>query len=340
VLQQPLAGVHSAPASSAGVAPAPVDVAAVAAKVIPAVAYITVENGYTSGGGSATGIVLTADGYVLTNHHVIDGATSISATLVSDGRTYAAQVEGYDSRRDIALIKLQGAGGLPTAAIGDASELAVGDVVVGAGNAGGAGGAPTVVAGVVLGLDRQIVARDGAGGAQLLSGLIHTDADVRSGHSGGPLADADGEVIGVMTAASVASPHGPDASDTDGFAVPIDTAMAVVAQIRAGDDSGTVHVGETAFLGVQTVDVGQVPSGYADHGAVVTAVVPGSPAEGAGLAAGDVVTAVDGAAVTSAEALGALIVEYRPGDTVTVSWIDASGAARSAQVELAAGPAR
>ncbi len=324
-----------------------VDVAAVAAKVSPAVVNITVRNGYTSSGGAGTGIVLTSDGHVLTNNHVIDGATEISAVALGNGETYRAEVVGYDATQDIALIKLQDASGLPTADIGD-STPAVGDAVVGVGNAGGDGGAPTVVAGIVLALDQQIVARDQSGDAEQLSGLIHTEADVQSGHSGGPLANADGEVIGVMTAASVTVPyHGPASSDTEGFAIPMTTAVAIVDQIRRGDESGTVHIGPTAFLGVQTTDAGaQDPYGYgssqsgATSGARVAGVVPGSPAAGAGLTPGDVITAVEGVAVTSAEGLGDLIAAHHPGDAVTITWTDSAGAVRSVVVGLAEGPAR
>ena len=179
------------------------DVSAIAAKVSPAIVNITVGNDYTSSGGAATGIVLTSDGYVLTNNHVIDGATDIQAVDVGNGQTYSATVVGYDATHDIALIKLEDASDLTTAGIGDSSALAVGDTVVGVGNAGGDGGEPTVAAGVVLALDQQIVASDQAdGSAEQLSGLIQTDADIQSGDSGGPLVNADGDVIGVMTAAS------------------------------------------------------------------------------------------------------------------------------------------
>jgi S1-C subfamily serine protease len=352
-LQQPWDDSAAAPSTGSGSATATADAAAVAAKVTPAIVNITVKNSYTSGGGAATGIVLTSDGYVLTNNHVIDGATEISAVDLGNGEMYSAEVVGYDATQDIALLKLQDASGLDTADIGDSAALAVGDFVVGVGNAGGDGGAPTVAAGVVLALDQQIVAGDANGDAEQLSGLIHTDADIQSGDSGGPLANADGEVIGVMTAASATSSYYGAGStdtegiaDTEGFAVPIATALAIVDQIRGGDASGTVHIGETAFLGVQTTDAAGAQGtygyggGYADPGATVAGVVSGSPAEAAGLTAGDVITAVDGYAVTSADVLGDLIAAHHPGDTVTIVWTDSSGAARSVDVQLAEGPAR
>jgi len=366
--QQPSLGDGSGTAPSTGSGSSGsltnADVGAIAAKVSPAIVNITVSNDYTSSGGAATGIVLTSDGYVLTNNHVIDGATDVQAVDVGNGQTYSATVIGYDATHDIALIKLDGASGLTTAGIGDSSSLAVGDTVVGIGNAGGDGGEPTVAAGAVLALDQQIVASDQAdGSAEQLSGLIQTNADVQSGDSGGPLANAGGEVIGVMTAASATNQyHGAGSSDTMGFAVPIATALQIVDQIKSGSASGTVHIGETGFLGVQTASTssqsagGSGADGYSDPygtrtgssgqsgssgaGATVTGVVSGSPAAKAGLTAGDVITAVDGDAVSSASGLSDQIAVHHPGDSVTVTWTDSSGTQKSASVTLAQGPAK
>ena len=350
--QQPSLGDGSGTAPSTGSgssgASTNADVSAIAAKVSPAIVNITQSNDYTSSGGAATGIVLTSDGYVLTNNHVIDGATDIQATDVGNGQTYSATVVGYDATHDIALIKLADASGLRTASIGDSSALAVGDAVVGVGNAGGDGGAPTVAAGVVLALDQQIVASDQAdGSAEQLNGLIQTDADIQSGDSGGPLVNADGDVIGVMTAASATSQsYGAGSSDTEGFAVPIATALQIVDQIKSGSGSATVHIGETGFLGVQTAssssqsDGSSGQSGASGAGATVTGVVSGSPAAQAGLTSGDVITAVGGGAVSSPSGLSDLIAAHHPGDSVTVTWTDSSGSQKSASVTLATGPAK
>jgi S1-C subfamily serine protease len=350
---------------STGGSTATADAGAIAAKISPAIVNITVSNDITSSGGAATGIVLTSDGYVLTNNHVVNGSTDIKATDVGNGQTYTATVVGYDVTHDIALIKLDGASGLDTAGIGDSASLAVGDTVVGVGNAGGDGGAPTVAAGTVVALDQQIVAGDAGGSdAEQLSGLIQTDANIQSGDSGGPLVDADGAVVGVMTAASAtngsAYGYGYGSSGNEGYAVPIATALQIVDQIKSGQASATVHIGETGFLGVQTTDSGAQGYGYgygygdpygygngsggqsgaAASGATVAGVIPGSPAERAGLTAGAVITAVDGDAVASASDLGDLIAAHHPGDKVTVTWTDTSGSQKSASVTLVQGPAK
>jgi S1-C subfamily serine protease len=350
---------------SAGGSTSAVDANAIAAKISPAIVNITVSNDLTSSGGAATGIVLTSDGYVLTNNHVVDGSTDIKATDVGNGQTYTATVVGYDVTHDIALIKLDGASGLATAGIGDSASLAVGDTVVGVGNAGGDGGAPTVAAGTVVALDQQIVASDqGGGSAEQLSGLIQTDADIQSGDSGGPLVDTNGAVVGVMTAASATNNsygygYGYGSSGNEGYAVPIATAMQIVDQIRNGQASATVHIGETGFLGVQMTDAGAQAYGYGDpygygyggngsggqsgsagSGATVAGVVSGSPAAQAGLKAGDVITAVDGDTVSSASDLSDLIGTHHPGDKVTITWADSSGAQKSASVTLIKGPAK
>ena len=340
---QPGAGSSGSSASA--------DLSIIASKVSPAVVDITVSNDYTSSGGAATGIVLTSGGLVLTSNHVIHGETDISATDVGSGQTYPATVVGYDKAHDIALIQLQNASGLTTADIGVSSSLAVGDVVVGVGNAGGQGGTPDVVGGTVVALDQQIVASDQANGtAEQLSGLIQTDAAIQSGDSGGPLVNAEGQVIGVMAAAS--SGYSFDQSGSEGFAVPIDTAMQIVNQIKSGQGSSSVHIGQTAFLGVQLASSGQDaygngfgPSGDGGQaggsgsGATVAGVVSGSPAAEAGLTAGDVITAVDGTTVGSATELTELIAAHHPGDKVTLGWTGTSGAAHAKTVVLIAGPA-
>ncbi len=323
--------------SSSSASGAPTDVTSIASSVDPALVDINVTLGYENGQAAATGIVLTSNGEVLTNNHVINGATSISATDVGNGRTYKATVVGYDRGKDIAVIRLDGASGLKTARIGGSSTAAVGAGVVAIGNAGGIGGTPSAAGGTIVALNQQIVASDaGDGVSERLTGLIETNADIQPGDSGGPLVDTAGAVIGIDTAAS--GGYSFQTNGSQGFAIPIDTAMALVSQIASGDASATVHIGPTAFLGVGMESASGFGSGAATSGAIISGVVPGTPAAHAGLVAGDAITSVDGHAVDSPSSLSALLGAHKPGDHVTIGWTDQSGGRHSTTVQLATGP--
>jgi S1-C subfamily serine protease len=292
-----------------------------------------------SGGsrGAGTGVVLSADGLVLTNHHVVEGATSVRATDVGNGQTYDATVLGYDATHDVAVIRLSGASGLTVAPLGDSSTVKVGDKVVAVGNAGGVGGTPSAVPGTVTGLDRPITVRDEIdGSSRRLTGLIEIDAAIQPGDSGGALVDAGGKVVGIITAGSVAPGGGDGSSAVDGYAVPINQAHSIAQQIIAGQPSSTVHIGATGYLGVQVVP--DSPLGSAVAGVPVADVVSGSAAEGAGIEPGDVITAVDGTAVTSTAELHAALAPHKPGDSVTVAWTDQAGQHHTATVRLGTGP--
>ncbi len=307
------------------------------AAITPSVVNIDTVVDYGVGQAAGTGIVLSADGLVLTNHHVVEGATSITGTVVGTGETYTATVVGYDPTTDVAVVDLAGASGLPVATLGDSDSLELGELVVGVGNAGGDGGQPTSVEGAVTALDQTITATDAMGGnAETLSNLIATDANIQSGQSGGPLVDASGSVVGVDVAASAAASYG--GSDTNGFAIPIDAAVAVARSIVAGQDSGDVHVGGSPFLGVQLGSGSQYGFGAQGSGVTVTGVVAGSAAQTAGLAAGDTITAVDGTAITSAEKLSSLIAAHAVGDQLHIEWVDSSGTMNRTTVPLGAGP--
>ena len=237
---------------------------------------------YGTAEAAGTGVVLTSVGEVLTNNHVIDGATKITATDVAAGRSYAATVVGTDPTDDVAVLRLSGASGLATARLATDTKVAVGDAVTAVGNAAGKGGTPTAATGRVVGLGRDITASDENGtGAERLSGLIQVDAAVQPGDSGGPLY-AGGAVIGIDTAAST-SGRGRVATTaatkgSTGFAIPIATATAIADRILGGEQSGTVHQGTPAFLGVR------LPDGATDP--TVAGVVRGSPAAAGGLRAG------------------------------------------------------
>jgi S1-C subfamily serine protease len=291
--------------------------------------------GYENGAAAGTGIVLSSSGVVLTNNHVIRGATSIRVTNVENGRTYSATVAGYDVSADIAVLRLKNASGLRTIPIADSSRVRVGQSVTAVGNAGGVGGTPAVTTGKVTALSRRITVGEEDGSTAELTGLIQIDAPLQPGDSGGPLLDGRGRVIGIDTAASTGFFF--QSGTAEGFAIPINRALALAKQILAGHASRTVHIGPTAFLGVSVA----FPSEYLareERGAIVTDVVPGSPAERAGLRTGDVITSVDGRTISSPTALTTFLFAQAPGASVRLGWTDQVGGAQHASVRLASGP--
>jgi S1-C subfamily serine protease len=312
--------------------------AAIAAKVDPGVVDINTKLGYQNASAAGTGVVLTASGETLTNNHVIDGATSITVTLVDTGRTYQASVVGTDPTEDIAVLQLQGASGLKTIKTASAA-VAAGDSVVALGNAGGVGGIPSVVTGTVQAVNQTITASDqGGANAEQLIDLIRTDAPLQPGDSGGPLVNGAGQVIGIDTAASAGNQFASTA--TAGFAIPIAHAVAIAKQIESGTASATVHIGRPGFLGVAVVGNNAATTGTAGTtGAVVASVASGSPAAGAGLTQGDIITSINGQSLDSAQTLGTLTRSHRPGDNVTIGWSDQAGASHTAKISLATGPA-
>jgi S1-C subfamily serine protease len=315
--------------------------------VDPGLVDINTQLGAPNAQAAGTGIVLDASGEVLTNNHVINGATSISVTDVGNGQTYPATVVGYDRSHDIAVLQLQGASGLQTASIGDSSGVAVGDEIAAIGNAGGRGGTPSITGGTVSALNQTVTVSDDTGGSEQLTGLIQVAADVQPGDSGGPLVNTAGQVIGVDTAGSAGSQL--RSSGGEGLAIPINDAIAISTQIAAGSASTTIHIGPTGILGVlvQQPSAQEGPGRHgrlrirhrpAVSGALVAGVTPGSPAEQSGLTTGDVIVSVDAAAVDSPSTLTTLLTAHHPGDSVQLAWIDSSGQQHTTTVQLAAGP--
>jgi S1-C subfamily serine protease len=318
------------PTSCSTSAPSDAKAAEIAAKVTPGLVNINTMLGYQAAAAAGTGIILSSDGLVLTNNHVIDDSTTIRATVVGTGKTYDATVLGTAKTLDVALIRLDGASGLPTVKIDDSAKAAVCDPIVAAGNAGGRGGDPSVVSGVVTALNQSITASDENGNnAETLHQLIETNAPIQPGDSGGPLIDADGEVIGMNTAASSANRF--QSAESVGYAIPIANALDVVDQIKAGKESATVRIGLPGIMGVQIDGQGVR--------ATVIGVAEGSPAAKAGIAAGSTITAVDGSVVTSPDSVGQLLDRKKPGDKVSVSWTDPDGSRHTEQLTLMAGPA-
>ena len=237
-------------------------------------------------------MVLTSSGLVLTNNHVIDEATSVSATLVVSGKTYTAQVVGYDSTDDVALLQLVGASGLKTVNLGNSTAVKVNEAVLALGNAGGRGGLPSTAQGTIQGLNKSIQASDqGAGTTENLHGMLETDAPIEEGDSGGPLVNGSGQVVGMDTAA-YSSEGGPDAAATLGYAIPINKAVTIADEIAAGKASTSVHIGLAGFMGVNVADAAlrlrdrgrrrvrraRRFSPAVNSGALVCDVYPGAPA--------------------------------------------------------------
>jgi S1-C subfamily serine protease len=310
-----------------------------AATVDPAVVDIRTNLAYQGAAAAGTGIVISPNGLVLTNNHVIRGATTIRVTDVGNGRTYKGTVLGYDVAHDVALVQLSGASGLTTATIGATPK--VGDGVTAFGNAGGAGGTPSSASGSVTGLGRSITASDGEN-SERLTGLIETNAALQPGDSGGPLVDSTGRVIGMDTAASVGFTFQVQTS-TRAYAIPIAHALAIAKNIEAKQATATTHIGATAMMGVGVAYSNDFGFGGAfdagtTSGATITGVLTGSPAARAGLQQGDVITSVDGRSITSSTTLTSVLLKHAPGTTISLKWVDGLGASHTGTLKLASGP--
>ena len=291
---------------------------------------VVVETSFADGQAAGTGMVLTSSGEVLTNNHVIRGATTIKIVLPGTGRSYSAKVLGYSVSKDVAVLKASGASNLRTVSLGNSSTVRVGQSVTATGNAGGTG-ALTSTSGTVTALGRAITVGDESG-SQRLTGLIEASSELEPGDSGGPLFNAAHKVVGMNTAASVGYVFR-GSRGGDGYAIPINTAIVIAKQIEAGKGSATVHVGPTAFLGIS------VASDQAGgSGAVIAGVLPGGAASTAGLTAGDVITSIDGRAVSSSATLRSALLLEKPGARVTVTYVDTLGASGTVTVTLGAGP--
>ncbi len=279
------------------------DIAAILKSAVPAVVAIVDDGGPNSGGAAGTGFVIAADGVIVTNNHVVEGAHKIQAVF-SDGTTRDASVLGHNVSSDLAVVQVD-ATGLATIELGDSEQVQVGDDVVAIGNALALQGGLSVTRGIISGLHREVGTN--SGGA--LEDVIQTDAAINPGNSGGPLVDAQGRVIGINTAIA-----DPGSAQNVGFAIPISNAKAIIDQLRHGK--------QPAYLGVSTLDVDQAKAdGHdvsVDAGAYIQAVT-GTPAAKAGMREGDVVIEVDGKAVTSGAALGGVIRQYKPGDEVDIT---------------------
>lgn len=386
--------VHSLATSSAMAslsAPQPrMNSARVYREVSPAVVDVSADLRFLDETAEGTGFVIDArQGLVITNNHVIDGATDVTVTLALDGKSYPATVLGYDLPADVALLRIGPASGLTAVTLGDSDALRPGLSVLALGNEAGQGGPPSSAPGVISGTGRSIVATDHSSNlTETLHNMLQTSADIRPGDSGGPLINAQGQVIGIDTAAgdtgsrsrSGTTGTGTPGSSGDfaGYAIPINTAVAIARRIEAGRAGPDIHLGMPALLGVLLPPSGahdpheQVSAGVrartdgrgagdtgpgcvssdtgkpsaapariapAAAGALVYGVVCGTPAFRAGLAPGDVITAFAGQPVTSAAGLSTILDHARPGLSGSLSWLTPDGVVQTVTVTLATGPA-
>ncbi|HEY3260281.1 MAG TPA: trypsin-like peptidase domain-containing protein, partial [Pseudonocardiaceae bacterium] len=287
----------------------------VAAKVLPTVVQIRV-SGRTST-GEASGVILSADGLILTNNHVVEGAANGGQLTVvfNDGRRASASIVGRDPSADIAVIKATGVSGLTPAELGRSDDLAVGQDVIAVGSPLGLSG--TVTTGIISALNRPVLTGgEGSGQATVLD-AIQTDAAINPGNSGGPLVDTQGRVIGINSAIATISGGGNQSGSIGlGFAIPIDQVRRIADEL--------VQKGKStqAVLGVGINDAAQ-------GGAQIAKVDPGGPADQAGIKVGDVVTKIDGRLIQDGDALVAAIRSHAPGDKVTLNVGD-----RTVQVTL------
>jgi S1-C subfamily serine protease len=288
-------------------------------------------NGTVPGGRIAgTGMIISADGAVLTNNHVVAGTSDLTAMIGAHGHVYKATVVGVDPSQDVAVIRLEGASGLPVVPLENSGVVNLSDHVTAEGNALGHNGAPVVVTGQVISLDETLtVQSEGNHTQNTLAGLIQFNAPIQPGDSGGPLLDEEGRVIGMDTAAS---PTTGDQGARFGAAIPIDTAIGVAHQIISGASSPYIQSGHSGVLGLAVGD------SSTHDGAKVISLTSNEAGALAGIALGDVITAFAGTSISSAADFQSASQGWRPGDKVSIAWRDAAGAAHTATATLSAGP--
>ncbi len=314
----------------------PQDVQAVLARVEPAVVSIDSDSDGSGGSGgdfveaAGTGMILTADGEVLTNNHVVSGASSVTVTLFGQTKALPAHVVGTDPGADVALVQIDHAAGLPTVTLGDSSQTRVGDSVLAIGNALALSGGPSVTEGIVSAENRTLTAQNDSGQTENLTGLLQTDAAINPGNSGGPLVDSQAEVVGMNTAVA-SSTSGNAPTQNIGFAITVDSVKPLLAQLRRGGTGGAgapsapaapVLPVNSAYIGV-TVGLITPALQEQDHitpssGALILSVQPGSPADTAGLQVDDVIVSLNGTAIANPTELHAAIHPLKPGDQVAL----------------------
>jgi S1-C subfamily serine protease len=326
-------GAQAVPAAASGApAPAgPVDAAVMGSRLASATVLIDAQLRHHSYDSAGTGIVLTSSGLVLTDEHVVTDAESVTAQIGGTGDTYQAALIGVDLAEDVALLQLEKASHLATATLGRSASVGIGEQVVVIGYPNDT--APASVGGRVIGLGDSVDVTDNSydqgttnESKVTYSGMLHSTAHSLSGQSGGPVVDGAGRVVGMDQVGG----------DSDDFDIPIDRALAAAREIAAGHANADIVIGAPADLGLVARNW---TSSSGAAGAKVTTVYSGTPAQSIGLRRGDVVTAIDGAAIASAVELRQVLLHHRPGDRVSVGWTDSGGHRHTVRVTLMAGSA-
>jgi putative serine protease PepD len=313
--QSPASGASNAATTVPG------SVAAAAAKATPSTVDIQVS--LAQGTAEGSGVILTADGDVLTNNHVVAGNTGTITVTLADGSEHQAKVVGTSPSYDLAVIKLQNVSGLTPAALGESSSVQVGQQVVAIGSPQGLTG--TVTTGIVSAFNRTVAVQGESGGAAVVYNGLQTDAPINQGNSGGPLVNLDGQVIGINSAIATGSSQSTGSIGL-GFAIPVDQAKRVAQEIIQTGSATKPVLGVQGSVGGQSVGTG-------GGGATVSGVQGGSPAATAGLKAGDIVTKVGDAKVEDFSDLVARIGSYAPGQEVTLT-VNSGGTTKTVQVTL------
>jgi serine protease Do len=330
---------NAAPLSDTNPLPAGASVETVVRRVLPAVVNVTTDIvGPTgqAGEGVGTGFVVRSDGIVVTNCHVVEGASKITVSSSADKPTkYDAHVIGGDCSHDLAVLKVDGSN-LPTVALGNSAALQLGQPVVALGYALALEGGPTVTTGVVSSLTRTIKVQDQncpesacKNGSRTYTDVVQTDAAINPGNSGGPLVNMQGEVVGINTA-------GDNQAQNIGFAIAIDSTKSTISQAESSPLAPTGYMG--VLTQSVTSDLALQFNLAVDKGAYIISTNAGGPAEKAGIQSGDVIVSVDGKAVVDSESLGKILANYKPNDQVSVEVMGKDGNLRTVNVTLGTRP--
>lgn len=290
---------------------------------------VLIDTKLPGGQGAGTGMILNADGTVLTNYHVVQGSTTVSVIDTASGKTYTADVVGHDQAKDVAVLKLRNASGLKTVTT-NTDGVTTGDAVSSVGNASGEGYLRKLDGKVTATQQSITTASEGASQGEKLNNLIETDADVVPGYSGGAMMNSKGEVVGMTTAAS----SGRVSETVQGYAIPIADALDIAKKIESGQSGDGVELGRGAALGIEVLSSDSGMAQQGGFGVAVGGVTKGGAAEQGGIKQGDTIIGLDGKATRDFATLKSIVDSHKSGDKVEVTWVTAAGKQESKTLTL------